>query len=397
MQIRGRSVGVELAHLVIIVATPLAGLIAFLLYDSARRDEQNAAGLVLQMAVTTADRAALYVETARSALDAVAKRPLVRAMDPGNCDPHLADLRVAYGRPTNIVVINLDGRIICGATPPPKGVVVRTADSELISAMTARPRFRLSRPIVGTISKRWTVAAAQPVFGPGGQLAGAVAMGIDLENWVSFSPILGEPKGTIHDVITADGVVIARSADSRAWIGRDAGGSDVHRRMLGEKQGTVRALSSEGADRLWGFTPVAGTGWYARSSVSAGRVFGPVRERVLETAFLLLVVIGIAFIAVIAFVARLARPMQRIAAAVRSRTAGHGEARVPEAGPREVAELAAELNRMIDTGERRDEDLRRFRAAMDLSGDAILLVDRATLRYVDVNRTFCELLGYTRG
>jgi PAS domain S-box-containing protein len=51
---------------------------------------------------------------------------------------------------------------------------------------------------------------------------------------------------------------------------------------------------------------------------------------------------------------------------------------------------------MIDTGEKREEDLRRFRTAMDISGDAILLIDRGTLRYVDVNKTFCELVGYSR-
>ena len=45
----------------------------------------------------------------------------------------------------------------------------------------------------------------------------------------------------------------------------------------------------------------------------------------------------------------------------------------------------------------RDEDaLRRFRAAMDTSADMILLIDRETLRYVDVNATACEKLGYTR-
>jgi PAS domain S-box-containing protein len=393
---RGRSVGVELARLVVIVALPLAALIAFLLYDAARRDEEHAAGLALQMAVTTADRAANYVDTVRRALETVARRPLIRAMDPANCDPQLSELREFYGKPANIVVINLEGRIVCGATPPPKGAVVRTSDPELMPAMIARPRFRLSKPIVGTITKRWTVAAIQPVFAASGKLVGAVAMGIDLENWVPFTPIPGEPKGTIHDVITAEGVVIARSQEPTVWIGRDAGDSEVHRRTKTAIQGTARAKSSEGIDRLWGFTPVAGTEWYARSSLSPNRVFGPVRERALETAFLFAVVIGIAFIAVIAAVARLVRPMQRISEAVRSRGSGHGETRVPETGPREVAELAAELNRMIETGVRREGDLRRFRAAMDISGDAILLVDRATLRYIDVNRTFCDMLGYSR-
>jgi len=43
-----------------------------------------------------------------------------------------------------------------------------------------------------------------------------------------------------------------------------------------------------------------------------------------------------------------------------------------------------------------EEELRRFRASMDLSGDMIFLVDRAAMRFVDVNETACRLLGYSR-
>ena len=42
------------------------------------------------------------------------------------------------------------------------------------------------------------------------------------------------------------------------------------------------------------------------------------------------------------------------------------------------------------------EELQRFRDAMDMSGDAIYLVDRATMRFVDVNRTACLRMGYSR-
>ena len=54
------------------------------------------------------------------------------------------------------------------------------------------------------------------------------------------------------------------------------------------------------------------------------------------------------------------------------------------------------MARDISEQRKRDEEMRRFRAAMDISGDAILLVDRASMRYVDVNQTFCDLVGYTR-
>ena len=51
-----------------------------------------------------------------------------------------------------------------------------------------------------------------------------------------------------------------------------------------------------------------------------------------------------------------------------------------------------------DITERRaaEEELRRFRLAMDNSADMIVLIDRATMRFVDVNETACRLLGYSR-
>jgi diguanylate cyclase (GGDEF)-like protein/PAS domain S-box-containing protein len=45
---------------------------------------------------------------------------------------------------------------------------------------------------------------------------------------------------------------------------------------------------------------------------------------------------------------------------------------------------------------RAEEEQRRFRAAMDASADLMLLIDRASIRYIDVNDAACRALGYTR-
>lgn len=45
---------------------------------------------------------------------------------------------------------------------------------------------------------------------------------------------------------------------------------------------------------------------------------------------------------------------------------------------------------------RAEEEHRRFRAAIDASADLMLLVDRASMRYVDANNAALRLLGYTR-
>ena len=44
----------------------------------------------------------------------------------------------------------------------------------------------------------------------------------------------------------------------------------------------------------------------------------------------------------------------------------------------------------------RTADLQRFRTAMDATAEAIFLVDRASMRYEELNKTACTLLGYSR-
>jgi diguanylate cyclase (GGDEF)-like protein/PAS domain S-box-containing protein len=45
---------------------------------------------------------------------------------------------------------------------------------------------------------------------------------------------------------------------------------------------------------------------------------------------------------------------------------------------------------------RAEEEQRRFRAAVDVSADFVMLVDPAGMRYVDANETACRTLGYSR-
>ncbi|HUL91661.1 MAG TPA: EAL domain-containing protein [Burkholderiales bacterium] len=52
--------------------------------------------------------------------------------------------------------------------------------------------------------------------------------------------------------------------------------------------------------------------------------------------------------------------------------------------------------RDITESKRSEEALRRFRASMDMSDDMILLVDRKTMRFIDVNEAVCRNLGYSR-
>jgi PAS domain S-box-containing protein/diguanylate cyclase (GGDEF)-like protein len=52
--------------------------------------------------------------------------------------------------------------------------------------------------------------------------------------------------------------------------------------------------------------------------------------------------------------------------------------------------------RDISARKRAEEVLQRFRLALDNSADMILIIDRATMRHVDINQAACRLLGYTQ-
>ena len=53
-------------------------------------------------------------------------------------------------------------------------------------------------------------------------------------------------------------------------------------------------------------------------------------------------------------------------------------------------------SRDITKRKRAEEEQSRFHAAIDTSADMIALVDRATMRFIDVNATACEMQGYSR-
>ena len=127
-----------------------------------------------RVADETAARSERFLGDFRATLETIAQRPLVRAMDPARCDPELSTLRELYPRAGNIIVVDAEGYIICGARPPPRGQRLRVADMELQNAVIRDGMFRLSQPLIGRISGTWGVTAVQPVRSEDGRVIGAV-------------------------------------------------------------------------------------------------------------------------------------------------------------------------------------------------------------------------------
>jgi signal transduction histidine kinase/ActR/RegA family two-component response regulator len=338
----GRPILFELARLAAVVALPLLGVIAFLLFDAGRRDLAHATDDTRRVADETAARSERFLGDFRATLETIAQRPLVRAMDPARCDPELSTLRELYPRAGNIIVVDAEGYIICGANPPPGGERLRVADMELQKAVTRDGMFRLSRPLIGRISGTWGVTAVQPVRGDDGRVIGAVGMQVNLRQLQPFGRV--DREQVIAGIVARPGIVIAHSAAPDDWIGKDVSGTPAIASMLARGEGLLRATAFDTKDRLWAFRQVAGTDWIAYAGVDAASAIAPTRRRGLAALVLVAVIVG-ATIAAAAYAARrIARPISAIAEVARAKASGAREARAAIDGPREVADVAVAFN-----------------------------------------------------
>jgi len=399
MRLLPKTIRGELALLVAVLAFPLVALIGYGLYDRTRDDLAASEATARRLSESNADRVSEYVAGLRATLEAIARRPLVRAMDAKRCDPRLADLVDLYPRAGSLIVVDREGVILCSSRPLPRDRVVRIADEELLSAMLADPRFRVSRPIVSRVSAtgNWIVSAVHPVFGEDGALVGTVAMATDLVRWHSISPPKGLPAGAIVTVVTSDGTIVARSVDAEKWINRKLWDERLLMQVLKATGGVVRAKGLDGVDRIFGVSAVAGLPWFVLAGLPEEIVFASARERLMETGALLVLIVGIVMALAWGFVAGLSKPITAIAAAVRARAEGNEEATVPIAGPVEVANVARELNRMIEIRAKKErehsESEQRFAGIVGLAADGVISMD-AEQRIILFNTAAEKMFGY---
>jgi diguanylate cyclase (GGDEF)-like protein/PAS domain S-box-containing protein len=117
--------------------------------------------------------------------------------------------------------------------------------------------------------------------------------------------------------------------------------------------GRVRtAAGPDGVERIYSLSPVVGTDWVVLAGVSKqaayASAYSALRRDLVVGGLLLLALFGLGFV----FYRRIARPTRRLRAAIEDLADAplnlDERQRVPETGPRELAELGAAFNEMVD-------------------------------------------------
>ena len=388
----------ELHHLLLWVMLPLVMLIGALGYLDYAQASRSAEGFVQRRAATLASDVSEFLAATERGLTLMAKRPGVLLMDPLRCDPGLGDLIALQPRYANLMVIDPRGALICGASMPASGLPpVNLSDGEGFRAVMAGQSFVLGPVRRGSIVGRWVLSALVPVRGVDGSVSGVLAVVIDLTRWPLNAPASDPLADTVQGVIDRTGTILLRSPDAEKWVGRNSGNSQITADMLRVGEGTFVSKGVQGFDRFWAVQPIAGTPWISYVGVRADAVRAqPLRQAALSAGVIVAILLVALWLALKAS-RRLTAPIAHLAQVAVRAGAGDLSVRAEPAGPAEVAQVAQEVNRMLELRASAEANLRHqeqsLRITLNSIGDAVIATDAQGL-VTRMNPTAEQLTGW---
>ena len=339
------TVVTQLVLLVLAVALPLCALLGWAIYRSAQDEVASANRLVRDLARITAQDTAKFIDDTARSMEQMARRPLVRALDAGQCDPALGDVSTLNPNFVNALTFDAAGRLTCSALPVPPGAAAIPLPQAMREQLRAGNRVALGRPEVGPVSRRQVLIMGVPIRGEDGQAIGTMVFSVDNEALrPAVRPVL--PEAGVVGIVSTEGIVIY--GESPARRGKDGRDSEIVRIAIVQKQGSTVVRGYDGRRRNYSFLPVAGSDWIVVAGLPTDVIYGEARIHAWRGGLLGLVIILLAAIAGTWMSRRIAGPIVGIAGAARRVAEGDFSARAPEHGAREVAAVARQFNRMLD-------------------------------------------------
>jgi two-component sensor histidine kinase len=326
--------------------------------DRSRHEE------VQDLAVRSARQAAFELDRivagVRILLIAVSQVPDVRDGNEAGCNSYLADLEPRLPYLAGLAVLDSGGRFRCGFKWPSSAADSFAAESYLRDALRTRDAV-IGEYTVAPFSGGPVLPVAIAMRDGEGRPRGVLVAALDLAWLGQTLKARGLPPGGSLTIADRDGVIIARQPLSELFVGTRI--PDPYMRLLtAPGPGWEEVTSQDGTRRVLGYVPLSEppVGLYISAGLSASSSYGTVNR---AARFGALLAITGALSTLLAtwtmgdgiFV----RPLREITGVLRSWRAGERAARTRYvAGGGELAELGAELDRLMDEIGRGEEQRR---------------------------------------
>src|SRR2546423_8952192 len=158
-------------------------------------------------------------------------------------------------------------------------------------------------------------------------------------------------------ILDQDGLVLARTPDYDAWVGRDLSEMDFVQEALRRHQGTGEIVGRDGVSRLGAYTTASRAAWLVYVGLPSEIVLGSSRVALLRNMWFGVLALGAAVLVAFAISGRITAPLRRLTADARALGRGDLRRRTRAEARGEVGVLAAVFNRMAEDVERHVEDV----------------------------------------
>ena len=373
---QGSPVNTLLARLLLIVSVALVPALGFQAYTESKarhiREQLVRDEAVRLLRLVSAEQQRI-VEGAQQVLTTISGAPEVQDRQPEPCHRLLANLLRHAPRYNEAGVIGLDGQRVCGSGP--SGGTGDLSGRGYFRRALQTDGFIIGDDVPASGAARPSLHMAAPLRDQDGKLAGVVELGLDI-GWLGQQlALLPLPAQAAASIADANGIILARTPDGAAFVGRPIPAADRYS-LEGDAIKVAPMVSLDGRQRIAAYSPPGADPKGLRIWVGLDRdaTFATVTQA--NRAGLLLIIAGGGL--ALALTALLGdrlirRPVTRLlAAADRWRTGDLAARTGQRADGSEFARLAAGFDAMAAALQARE---RALRTALESTTDSVVVLD----------------------
>lgn len=101
-----------------------------------------------------------------------------------------------------------------------KGISLSDREHFRVHADTPGDKLFISKPVLGRVSKRWSIQFTRPIIGPSGQFAGVIVLSVAPDYFSRFFDTIHLGAGGATTVLHASGEILARSPKPELALGK---------------------------------------------------------------------------------------------------------------------------------------------------------------------------------
>lgn len=152
-----------------------------------------------------------------------------------------------------LTVIGADG-YVTHSTQPFQRVDLSDREHFRVHVGSADDRLFISKPVLGRVSKKWSIQLTRRIAGPDGRFDGVVVLSLSPDYLTRFYADVDLGQHGAIALVGPDGIVRASASRGEETALRDISASPLFREAEARGRGSVRAVSPiDGIEREWAF------------------------------------------------------------------------------------------------------------------------------------------------